>query len=183
MRLALAALFAAWLALLAVSLAVARLPGGDKAHFADADDLRLASQGVGVYRHQCRMCHGDERQGQPYWRLVDKDAGRRAPALDATGRAWRRSDEDLFQVVKYGRYPEAARDGVSYMPAYGRGLSDEQILAVLAFVKDRWPIGLRALQATMNPGERGMPGGAAAGDWRLPPTCFGHNVVAAAPSR
>ncbi len=57
------------------------------------------------------------------------------------------------------------------MPAFAGGLSDGDILAVLAFIKSRWPIGLRAAQASLNPGFAGMPANLGNTKWSLPPNC------------
>jgi hypothetical protein len=48
----------------------------------------------------------------------------------------------------------------------------------LAFVKARWPLGERALQASRNPNRQGMPAEARTSEWRLPATCFPHDAVA-----
>jgi len=163
-------------ALLALTAARVFNPGARP--FANAADPAMTTRGAHVYWRQCGPCHGDHLQGQPFWQLVDQDAGRRAPALDATGRAWRRSDAELFQVVKYGRYPDRVYARESQMPAYEGALEDPDILAVLAFVKARWPVGERALQASRNPNQEGMPAEARTSDWRLPATCFPHDAVA-----
>jgi S-disulfanyl-L-cysteine oxidoreductase SoxD len=171
----------ATLALLSVaSTWAAWLSSAQPLHFANADDRGLTTQGAHAYVRQCGPCHGRHLQGQPFWQLVDEDTGRRAPALDQTGRAWRRSDEDLFHIVKYGRYPERPENYKSHMPAFGDQLEDSDILAILAFVKARWPVGQRALHALTNPGSEGMPSDAEKSDWRLPPNCFPHDVVAVA---
>jgi hypothetical protein len=57
------------------------------------------------------------------------------------------------------------------MPAFEHRLEDDQILAVIAFIKARWPVGLRVLQAMRNPGLVGMPLQARDGPWLLPPNC------------
>jgi hypothetical protein len=57
------------------------------------------------------------------------------------------------------------------MPAAEGGLSDREILDVMAFIKARWPIGLRASQSMLNPGRAGMPRQASSQEWMLPPTC------------
>ncbi len=57
------------------------------------------------------------------------------------------------------------------MPAFHSALSDRDIVAVLAFIKSRWPVDLRAAQATLNPGFQGMPADAKNADWTLPPNC------------
>ncbi len=57
------------------------------------------------------------------------------------------------------------------MPAFAGVLSDQQTLAILSFVKSHWPIGVRAYQAYLNPGNHGMPKAAVDADWGLPIDC------------
>ena len=140
-------------------------------HFADADDLAAVLQGQRIYQRQCASCHGRSLQGQPLWQLTDAYAGRRAPAQDQTGHTWQHADEDLFHMTKYGRFSADASTGLSAMPGFKGVLSDRNILAALAFIKARWPIGLRASQAMLNPGLAGMPAGAGEVEWSLPPNC------------
>jgi mono/diheme cytochrome c family protein len=141
------------------------------AHFADAADRALATLGKRVYAGYCASCHGRNLQGQPLWQLDDKFAGRRAPAHDETGHTWQHADEDLFRKTKYGRFAAEPADPVPAMPALAAILDDHQILAVLAFIKARWPLGLRVSQAMLNPGFAGMPIDANDVEWRLPPNC------------
>jgi S-disulfanyl-L-cysteine oxidoreductase SoxD len=141
------------------------------AHFADADDREAVSLGKKIYMGHCASCHGRNLQGQPLWQLIDEYVGRRAPAHDETGHTWQHSDEDIFHMIKYGRFPSAPAGVVSFMPSAEGVLSDREILAVMAFIKARWPIGLRASQAMLNPGRAGMPPQARSQEWILPPTC------------
>jgi mono/diheme cytochrome c family protein len=170
-RLALGLAVAAALGTAALALRLAPAPAAPAPHFADADDLALALHGKDVYRAHCAQCHGRYLQGQPLWQLLDKDAGRRAPAQDETGHSWQHSDEDLFHMTKYGRFPETPPDAISHMPAFKDTVEDRDILAVIAFIKARWPLGLRVSQALLNPDQTGMPKGAETVEWRLPPTC------------
>jgi mono/diheme cytochrome c family protein len=141
------------------------------AHFADADDLGTVTLGKKIYMGHCASCHGRNLQGQPLWQLIDEYAGRRAPSHDETGHTWQHSDEDIFHMIKFGRFPSAPAGVISFMPPAEGVLSDREILEVMAFIKARWPIGLRASQAMLNPGRAGMPRQAKEGEWRLPPTC------------
>ncbi len=131
--------------------------------------------GSGEYAidHSSFICHGRHRQDQPLWQISDAFAGRRAPALDETGYTWRQPDAAIFQMTIYGRYAGAPRGKVSYRRVFTGILADREILAVIAFVKARWPIGLRVAQAMLNPGFAGMPAGANTTGWRLPPNCNG----------
>jgi S-disulfanyl-L-cysteine oxidoreductase SoxD len=141
------------------------------APLADADSPAAVAVGERLYLGHCASCHGRYREGQPLWQIIDAYAGRRAPALDETGNIWRRSDEALFHMAKYGRYAPSPADSVSHMPAFKGVLDDRQVLDVIAFIKARWPIGLRIAQAMLNPGFAGMPAGASDPGWRLPPSC------------
>jgi mono/diheme cytochrome c family protein len=156
-----------------VVLAMAGAGAGAPAHFADADDLSKVIAGKAVYLRWCASCHGRRLQGQPLWQLNDQYAGRRAPAHDQTGHTWAHSDDELFFMTKEGRFPATPATATSYMPAFRTVLTDGQILAVLAFIKANWSIGLRISQALLNPGNAGLPAAALdKNDWTLPPTCI-----------
>ncbi|MGD0192142.1 MAG: c-type cytochrome [Rhizomicrobium sp.] len=141
-------------------------------HFANADDAKLAGKGQKIYQYSCGSCHGRRMQGQALWQLKDQFAGRRAPALDATGPAWQLSDDDLFALIKYGRTADASRQTTVSMPKFDGMLKDGEIVAVMADIKRGWSIGLRATQAMLNPGFAGMPKNADKQDWTLPPNCI-----------
>jgi hypothetical protein len=57
------------------------------------------------------------------------------------------------------------------MPAFEKRLPDAQILAVLAYIKADWPLGIRVSQSLLNPHFRGMPHDANKVAWTLPPIC------------
>ena len=153
-----AALIAAALGLFSFGGALAlHAPTAGGAHFADADDAATVKHGKSVYMARCASCHGRNLQGQPLWQLTDEFAGRPAPALDETGPTWRRSDEDIVDMIKYGRFPSAPVDALWFMPAFKDMLDDREIIAVTAFIKARWPTALRVSQAMLNPGCAGMP--------------------------
>ncbi len=155
----------------AMAVLASRDAAAAASHFADAADVALATLGKRVYADYCASCHGRNLQGQPLWQLDDKFAGRRAPAHDETGHTWQHADEDLFHKTKYGRFAAEPADPVPAMPAFAAILDDQQIFAVLAFIKARWPLGLRVSQAMLNPGFAGMPTDANDVEWRLPPNC------------
>jgi mono/diheme cytochrome c family protein len=165
------AVIAAGAVTVAGSLMMPLPPDRASPHFADADDADLVAAGRIVYTGNCASCHGRRLQGQPLWQLIDQYAGRRAPAHDETGHTWQHSDEAIFAMTKYGRFPGEPAARASFMPAFAGKLSDRDILAVSAFIKSRWPLGLRVSQAMLNPGFAGMPRDADQVEWRLPPTC------------
>ena len=158
-------------AAVALGSAIAHAGPSRGAHFADADNAVTVLAGSRIYAESCSSCHGRRLQGQALWQLQDQYAGRRAPAHDATGHTWQHSDEDIFHMTKFGRFAAAPPNAVSYMPAFEHDLSDREILAAIAYIKSRWPIGLRASQAMLNPGLAGMPRNIGNVTWTLPPNC------------
>ena len=162
----------ALLAASAVAAALAlRAPAAPRLHFADAENAAAVLEGKRLYASHCASCHGRKLQGQLLWQVQDEFAGRRAPAHDQTGHSWQHADEDLFAMTKFGRFATTPAAAKSYMPAYAQNLSDDQILATIAYIKATWPLGLRVSQALLNPDYAGMPRNADTVEWRLPPTC------------
>ena len=69
-----------------------------------------------------------------------------APPHDESGHTWHHSDQDLFAITKLGVGGVVA-GYESDMLAFGDILSDEEIAAVLAFIKSTWPERQREVQA------------------------------------
>ena len=118
---------------------------------ADADDARQVALGAVVYQDHCASCHGANLQGEPDWKTRKPNGRFPAPPHDETGHTWHHPDDTLFQITKIGLNPPVAPAGYeSDMPAFGTLLTDEQIWAVLAFIKSRWPEKIRARQSSFN---------------------------------
>jgi len=118
---------------------------------ADLDDARQVALGETVYRQNCASCHGVNLEGQPDWKIRKPDGRLPAPPHDESGHTWHHPDDQLFRITKLGLKPPLAPEGYeSDMPAFGPALTDEQIWAVLAFVKSRWPEEIRARQNGLN---------------------------------
>ncbi|HMO59151.1 MAG TPA: cytochrome c [Roseiflexaceae bacterium] len=113
---------------------------------ADPRDPQLVAQGQLVYNQYCASCHGGNLEGQPNWKQTLPEGGRPAPPHDATGHTWHHSDELLFDIVKRGPEAMASTGSVYRMPAFGHALSDEEIWAVLAYIKITWPPDILAAQ-------------------------------------
>ena len=158
-------------ALLGVAAFILRMSQGSAVALVDPDDRAAVTRGAGIYAQHCAACHGANLEGQKNWQVVGGDGRLPAPPQDQRGHSWMHSDEELFHIVKFSLRDTAAPGYVSNMPAFDGALSDADMLAALAFIKSRWPIGVRAYQAALNPGARGMPAAAAGGDWKLPKDC------------
>lgn len=111
----------------------------------DPGDPIQVALGQALYADHCAGCHGASLEGQPDWKRRLASGRLPAPPHDATGHTFEHSDQALVRVVKGG--PGAVSPGYeSDMPAFGDRLSDEEIFAVLAFIKSRWPERLRRSQ-------------------------------------
>ena len=115
------------------------------------DDPAVLVRGKRVYEAHCAACHGAQLQGQPNWRMRDAAGRLPAPPHDASGHTWHHPDEVLFRITKFGVAKAAnLKDYDSAMPAYEKVLTDEEVVAVLSFIKAHWPAGIRAKHDEVN---------------------------------
>ena len=139
--------------------------------FADADDTALVAQGGLLYREHCASCHGANLEGQPHWQRVASNGRLPPPPLTHRGHSWMHSDAELLRRIKASFRDSSMPDYLTDMPAFDGVLNDQQMTAVLAFIKSQWPLGVRAYQAAQNPGRQGMPNAASDADWSFPIDC------------
>lgn len=123
-------------------------PGDDPR--ADPRDAAKVELGAKVYARTCALCHGARLEGQPNWRTRLPNGRLPAPPHDASGHTWHHPDRLLFAITKNGVVPPNAPAGYqSDMPAFGGSLSDEEIWAVLAYIKKQWPGEVLSARAEM----------------------------------
>lgn len=127
--------------LLAVAAAVFFSSESKPAFYIDPTDQQRVSRGQAIYVQHCAACHGVNLEGQPDWRTRLPNGRLPAPPHDETGHTWHHPDIVLFDITKHGLVPgrTAPPGHESDMPAYGSILSDEEIMAVLAYIKSTWP--------------------------------------------
>ena len=113
---------------------------------ADPDDAKQIALGDTVYRENCAECHGVQLEGQPNWKSRLPDGTMPAPPHDDTGHTWHHPDQQLFDYTKLGGAEVIPAPFKSAMPGFGDSLSDEEIWAVLAFIKSRWSPRNREIQ-------------------------------------
>jgi mono/diheme cytochrome c family protein len=116
---------------------------GNQAGSADTQQIALGRQ---VYAARCASCHGANLEGQPNWQQDLPTGGRPAPPHDETGHTWHHSDDSLFTTVKFGGQATSPPGYKSNMPPFGDVLSDNEIEAVLAYIKSTWPAEIQAQQ-------------------------------------
>ena len=77
-----------------------------------------------------------------------------APPHDASGHTWHHPDRQLFTITKLG--VNAVVPGYeSDMPGFEGVLSDDEISAVLAFIKSTWPERARDFQSEVTANDEG----------------------------
>lgn len=116
-----------------------------------ADELAL---GQDLYAANCASCHGTDLEGQPDWKRRLDNGRMPAPPHDEKGHTWHHADRSLFAITKLG-VGGVVPGYESDMPAFEGVLTDEEIRAVLAFVKSTWPDRQRAFQAEVTANDKG----------------------------
>lgn len=92
----------------------------------------LVARGEQAFQANCATCHGPDGSG-------DVTAG--VPALNGSMHSWHHPDSQIARLIRRG--------GVQ-MPAVGPDWSDEDITAVLAYVKQWWSPEQRTFQAEVS---------------------------------
>jgi len=110
----------------------------------------IIAQGRQIYSDQCAACHGADLEGQPDWRTPLASGRLPAPPHDESGHTWHHSDEVLFRIVKEGTAAIVGGGYESDMPGFADVLSDEEIRAVLDYIKSTWPERERSYQQRMS---------------------------------
>lgn len=95
------------------------------------------TKGQEVYQEHCEHCHGIKGIGED---PENPDGGLNsenqfvAPALNGTGHTWHHHPVFLFEQIKNRKVNKS-----SPMPPFSSILSDDEIHAVIAYVKSLWP--------------------------------------------
>ena len=117
----------------------------------DYKNVQLIETGAQLYKSNCASCHGANLEGQPNWRSPGADMKMPAPPHDASGHTWHHTDQMLFRLTKYGLGHVIGDDDYkSNMPAYENVLTDQEIIAVLTFIKSRWPENIQRRHDQLN---------------------------------
>ena len=116
----------------------------------------MVEQGGSIYAESCAACHGAQLEGQADWRRRTEDGRMPAPPHDDSGHTWHHADRDLFTITKHG--VGAVVPGYeSDMPAFAGLLSDDEVKAVLAYIKTSWSERDRGFQAEVSAGAESSP--------------------------
>lgn len=108
-------------------------------------DSQVTALGQRLYAENCASCHGVNLQGEADWQTPNADGTMPAPPHDVSGHTWHHDSQMLFDMTRDGVAETVGLEGyVSNMPAYRDILTDEEIIAVLSYIKSTWPDAIRA---------------------------------------
>lgn len=140
-------------ALLAAGAAAAGAWFAQQNKFPPPLNAEAVLRGGALYKEHCASCHGADLEGAPDWRTRGPDGFMPAPPHDETGHTWHHSDGQLFLITKEGVEAAAPPGYKSGMPGFGGVMTDDEIWAVLEYIKSAWPEDIRARQARVSAGQ------------------------------
>ncbi|MDH3635019.1 MAG: cytochrome c [Gammaproteobacteria bacterium] len=94
----------------------------------------VVDYGAPRYQKNCAVCHGVNAEGTKEWKKPDENGNYPPPPLNGTAHAWHHSIPQLARSIKEGGIKLG---GV--MPAFVDKLSDQEVLAVIAYFQSKWP--------------------------------------------
>lgn len=96
-------------------------------------DEAKAEIGAELYLAYCAACHMPDLSGEPDWRIAREDGSFPAPPHDSSGHTWHHAESDLIDIILEGVDYEASR-----MPAFADRLDEQDVLAILEYLKTNW---------------------------------------------
>ena len=111
---------------------------------------KVVAVGGKIYKQHCASCHGVDLEGEENWRSPKASGRLPAPPHSEKGHTWHHADTALFELTKYGLQKFAGESYESDMPAYKDILSDHEIVAVLSYIKSRWPSDIQEYHDHLN---------------------------------
>lgn len=94
----------------------------------------VVDYGAPLYQQNCAVCHGINAEGTREWKKPDSNGNYPPPPLDGSAHAWHHSIPQLARSIKEGG---VKLGGV--MPAFGDKLSNQEVLAIIAYFQSKWP--------------------------------------------
>lgn len=98
--------------------------------------------GQELYATQCAECHGVAGEGEPNWKQPRDDGTYPAPPHDSSGHTWHHPDAQLLAIIAQGGSMANSR-----MPSFDQEMSQDDMRAVLAYIKTFWGEEERTYQA------------------------------------
>lgn len=93
----------------------------------------VVDYGNGIFQQNCALCHGSNAEGTRDWKKTDANGNYPPPPLDGSAHAWHHPLAQLARSIKEGGIKLG---GV--MPPFGDKLTDQEVLAAIAFFQSKW---------------------------------------------
>lgn len=94
----------------------------------------VVNYGGQLFQQNCAVCHGANAEGTSDWKQADANGNYPPPPLNGSAHAWHHSIPALVRTIKEGG---VKLGGV--MPPFADKLSDQDVLAVIAYFQSKWP--------------------------------------------
>lgn len=108
------------------------------------------TKGRALYASSCASCHGARGEGAPDWKKSDENGVLPPPPHDSSGHTWHHPDGLLLRIIRDGCAAYATADVPCNMPAFGGRLSDDEIRAIVEFMRGWWSADKRAFQESVS---------------------------------
>jgi mono/diheme cytochrome c family protein len=115
------------------------LASGSNSGLLPYTDQEVIESGRTLYDQNCASCHGADLSGAPDWRTPDADGFFPAPPHDQTGHTWHHPDAQLIDITTRGTAAIVGNGYQSRMIGFADILTQEEIIATLAYIKSTWP--------------------------------------------
>ena len=93
----------------------------------------IVDYGDKLFQKNCAVCHGSNAEGTRDWKKTDANGNYPPPPLDGSAHAWHHPLPQLARSIKEGGIKLG---GV--MPPFSDKLSNEEVLAVIAYFQSKW---------------------------------------------
>lgn len=123
--------------------------GTDRVAVSQLDPQEVA-RGQAIYEANCASCHGPDGKGSANWQEQNPDGTYRPPPHDSTGHTWHHGDGLLYRTIHDGGAFYETPGFKSAMPAFGNRLANEEIVAVITYLKSLWGLEERTFQAEVS---------------------------------
>jgi hypothetical protein len=114
-----------------------------------AASAAMIARGRTIYAGTARPATARISKAKRDWKSPLPSGRMPAPPHDASGHTWHHPDGAHFRITKEGPAAVVGGGYQSDMSGFGNLRTDEEIRAVLAFIKSTWPERERAYQAEM----------------------------------
>lgn len=104
-------------------------------------DAAVTGAGRDLYGEHCGLCHGmPDGTALP----ANSSSAASAPPHDETGHTWQHPDYALFQLIRDGvAVANCLPVDEALMPRFRGIVSDQELVAILSYIKSTWPESVR----------------------------------------